>query len=836
MAAAGAAERSPFALIDTLEDAWSRRDTAAYFAAWRFASAETEASERLFAAELLGAEETQLRVERPGPLLETVKRLRVPARFFTVTEPRGSAQQSLLTFERSADGWSVVNREPSAEVEGLLHLSLDPSGFVADGLTIKLPDLDIRLEEGTLFTAPPAVGPTVLVFSGTGVVEFHPTPPTEQEQLRQYSGKPRLTAKVRSFFMRLHPANLYGLIPQERLAPDPRSSQRYASAKSVYDKHVSQLFILDTPLPRSPWWLTPALGDVALVFEGRKGPLTYAIDSSNPEDVSLFDRPKRRQVCLYARDGKPVSYNEDDLRVADALHHDLDVRFDPSRGILAARDRLRIKLTAPTSSLRLRLDDALTVESVRSPDYGGLLFFRVRDQDNVMVSLGVLGSRAGEITLDVRYSGRILPGLIEDDVIQAGPGRVQVVEEMPLEDVQIFTNRIAWYPQVSIDDFATATMRFDLPAGYTAVSGGARAAARVESERSIVEYSLSRPGKYFSVAFGRFVPLPATRRGSVELSAFVVPRLKSAAPRRLEQATEIVAFYESLFGPCPYDGITLALVEGRVPGGHSPPGMVLLAERPVVVRRPLRDDPANFIEVPGFFLAHEIAHQWWGHGVAGENYHERWISEGFAQYAAAVWARHALGERAFRDVMEHMARWALKENAHGPVSLGYRLGHVLGDPQIFRAIVYNKAACVLHMLRGVAGDEAFFGALTGLQQQHRFQKIGTDDVRQALEATSGKQLGPYFDAWIASTTVPVLQVQYRAEAAETGSRTVVAVEATGVPGPLALAWTVIGPKGEETRNVTLQGPGGTWTFDAPSKGQRVELRPDSVPFARVLKR
>ena len=48
----------------------------------------------------------------------------------------------------------------------------------------------------------------------------------------------------------------------------------------------------------------------------------------------------------------------------------------------------------------------------------------------------------------------------------------------------------------------------------------------------------------------------------------------------------------------------------------------------------------------------------------------------------------------------------------GLITLGYRLGHVKNESRVFRALVYNKGAAVLHMLRRLIGDEAF---MTGLR-------------------------------------------------------------------------------------------------------------------------
>ena len=56
-------------------------------------------------------------------------------------------------------------------------------------------------------------------------------------------------------------------------------------------------------------------------------------------------------------------------------------------------------------------------------------------------------------------------------------------------------------------------------------------------------------------------------------------------------------------------------------------------------------------------------------------------------------------------------RWAMDQSDQGAVYLGYRLGHIKGDSRVFRAMVYNKGAAVLHMLRRLVGDDAFFRGL-----------------------------------------------------------------------------------------------------------------------------
>jgi aminopeptidase N len=309
--------------------------------------------------------------------------------------------------------------------------------------------------------------------------------------------------------------------------------------------------------------------------------------------------------------------------------------------------------------------------------------------------------------------------------------------------------------------------------------------------------------------------------------------VRPTAAARISEALDIMRFYASEFGPPPYPTLNLALVESRIPGGHSPPGMIVVSVRSALLRGGLRDDPASFPDVPDFFIAHELAHQWWGHGVAGQNYHERWISEAFAQYAAALWVRHRRGEDAFRDMLARMGRWAIRYADKGPIYLGHRLGHIEGDPQIYRAVVYDKGAYVLHMLRQIVGEPAFRAAGMALQKENRFQKIGTDDVRAALEAASRLDLGPYFQEWVYGTSVPELRLATRSRPEAGGYRTEVTIVGSGLPGPMPLELAVSHPAGKEVRTVHMGTTGGSWTVDTPGLPRRVEVNAGRGLLVRV---
>ncbi len=253
------------------------------------------------------------------------------------------------------------------------------------------------------------------------------------------------------------------------------------------------------------------------------------------------------------------------------------------------------------------------------------------------------------------------------------------------------------------------------------------------------------------------------------------PRQTSHAAPLSGRASDILQYYTSVLGDCPYPSFTLALIENDLPGGHSPAYFAALNQPLPTAGLSWRSDPAAFVNYPEFFLAHEAAHQWWGQAVGWKNFHEQWLSEGFAQYFAALYAQHHRGDELFAGIIRQFRRWALDRSDQGPIYLGYRLGHVKNDGRIFRALVYNKGAAVLHMLRRMVGDEVFFRGLRTYYAKWRFQKAGTDDLRRTFEAESNRSLERFFERWIYESRIPQIFYTYRVE----GSDVVVRFEQPG---------------------------------------------------------
>jgi aminopeptidase N len=148
-------------------------------------------------------------------------------------------------------------------------------------------------------------------------------------------------------------------------------------------------------------------------------------------------------------------------------------------------------------------------------------------------------------------------------------------------------------------------------------------------------------------------------------------------------------------------------------------------------------------------------------------------------------------------------------------------------------VVYDKAAYVLHMLRGVVGDEAFFRGLVAYLQEHAYGKATTDDFRGALETASGMSLEAYVLAWVQGTGLPRLAYTYRAADEAGEHRLHLTIEATNLPGPVPVLVTVDLARGELTRVLQVGPEGARVQLVTPSRPRRVGLNADRALLARV---
>lgn len=689
--------------------------------------------------------------------------MRLLAEFLVDRGGAGQIATWQIGLENIGGSLRIASLRQVSSISGLHRLELDTSAaFAVHNFLFTATDFRLTMASGTAFLAKTSEGITGIVLRGRGEMRFEPADAIERHQLVRFARADAMKEPVEAAFVRISPWEYEARIAEGSLTPIVAMNAEVKRATAIFNQWAGRSYnIALGDLSSERWTLLPAPGDaLADMLTRRFKWLTYSRAMSQQEDVMLFDRDNHKNISLYASPSKIATrgrfYSEDDDRVFDVEHYELNVRFNPERNLINGTATMRIRLLHhDTDTITLKLAEPLDVTSLTSPAYGRLLHLRIVGQDSLIISFPEPQPVGKTLTLSLTYAGRLPP----QSLSREGPDAVEVGQPssddpMAPEPNYAYSNNSFWYPQSTVTDYATARMRVVVPAEFQAVSSGRLLEDTVTGADRVAAFTADTPARYLSTIISRLVPLPQSRitlpsGQTMLIDARSNPRKLGGTKTLSSRAAEIMKFYVSIMGEAPYPSFTLLSLEADVPGGHSPAYLAVVDEPMPSTTLSWRNDPIAFDDTfPNFYLAHEVAHQWWGQAVGVKNYHEQWISEGLAQYFAYLYAGADRGPAVQSSIFERMRRSVQRYGNSGPISLGYRLGHAVGNGANVRAIVYNKSVIVLDMLRELIGDEAFTAGLRRFYQERKFQKAGTDDLRRAFEIEAKQPLGRFFDDWV----------------------------------------------------------------------------------------
>lgn len=231
------------------------------------------------------------------------------------------------------------------------------------------------------------------------------------------------------------------------------------------------------------------------------------------------------------------------------------------------------------------------------------------------------------------------------------------------------------------------------------------------------------------------------------------------AARGFASAGSTVDLFSQLVAPFPYPKLALIVGATRF-GGMENSGAIVFSQN-------LFSNFATAPKVAGFnapesvidVVAHETAHQWFGDSVTESTWADLWLSEGFATYFAGLYRERTQGQASFRSFLDDAATayFNFEKTNRTPI----HDTDTMNLMDLLNPNNYQKGAWVLHMLRGVVGDGAFFAGIRNYYGKHKSGVATTDDLRVELERSSGRDLRNFFTRWIYGSGHPVYDVTWR---------------------------------------------------------------------------
>lgn len=418
----------------------------------------------------------------------------------------------------------------------------------------------------------------------------------------------------------------------------------------------------------------------------------------------------------------------------DVLDYEFALEL-PDTGVMLRTDAM-ITLRRAASVARLELD-LVKAMTVRSVAVNGRTVSATHDGDRISIPLDGTGD---SVRVRVVYDGPVSDGLI---VRKDAKGRWSWFGDN-------WPNRGRnWLASVDHpSDKATVTWKVLTPVGRTVVANGTLVSSRTTgagaNRRVEWLWRESRPIATYLMVIGAGaiekvdIKEPDCHYGDegqcVRQQVYVMPENKRWLPGTFATAGPIVSLFERLVAPFPYE--KLAHVESSTRFGGMENASAIFYDGKLFPEGRVGDG----------LIAHETAHQWFGDAVTEREWGHLWLSEGFATYFAALWTQHIRGDAAYRAEMANIRK------------------QVLGDPVVaVRPVIdtaqrdylkllntnsYQKGGYVLYMLHELLGDTAFFGGIRSYYAKHRHGTALSDDLRVALEESSGKSLRTYFDQWL----------------------------------------------------------------------------------------
>lgn len=713
---------------------------------------------------------------------------------------------------------------------------------ISGKVTLKRDAATFTLTGGRLVFAAPVAGRILAAqFEGDGTFEI--TPPTyiHKYQLARFSGKANLTDTFHKavFFFTDDTIEEFKKALQINAGQGNADKTDIASRQRHYSKHYNSW--IDNRRQGNPVMRNLAARMLADLtdktskgffladFKGKEfGDLLFHI-SWNRDSLLLPDSSRGEEVILLHVN--PGDYYEwmsgfhlasgyaesDHTDYSRTLVHcpsmSIDLNIADSDRVLAVVDMEYTIEDAAARVLPFNLNGVLRINSITGSSGNAIQYIQEdRDLDSDPWLILPEPSSPGE-------TGRLEISYREDST---GDSRIVYREGSGLYYV---TSRASWFPSFNLyRDRTVFRLKARSPESYKFVASGSLVSSKKEKKALVTEWESEIPMGVFGFNYGKFVEAShsspsltvtaysgkfvpselkeiealmsvaelAGQGNEVRQLGIVTGGFNTAANVKYAAGISFQAFslFEFLYGPLPFKSISVT--EQPVRGyGQSWPNLIFLPYD-FLLDATTRNSLGlqNMGEQREFYTTvavHEMAHQWWGHLVGWNTYHDQWLSEGMAEFSSSMYLRQ-FDSGKLNSFWGLKQRWLLSKNPYGyrPVDAGPLWMNTQLDTYNAGSsrLIYDKGAYVIEMLRAMMynsnrknPDARFIIMMRDFAETYTGRNPSTDDFRKIVEKHMGEPMGWYFDQWVYGTAVPSIKFSYRMSDAGNG-QTNVEVSAT----------------------------------------------------------
>ena len=482
-------------------------------------------------------------------------------------------------------------------------------------------------------------------------------------------------------------------------------------------------------------------------------------------------------------------------------HYAINAEVQPATQSLIATAEVRFTPLDQASSVSFELNNALSVSHVVDDKGHPINASRNQQDFTERLSFDQPLPKGQPVTLTFSYDGH-LSGNEDSPVYGIKFAAIH-------SDYAFLMYPARWFPinGYTTDRFA-ADLRITVPSGYKVLGSGIDT-HQDAGDKVAYTFHFEHPSFPGSIAVLREAGTPVSAEG-VTTTLYFRGDEKEMARQYGEQIGPMVSYFTGVFGLPPYANLAVVETESGAPNGYAAPGLLFLSPRAIGK------------QVAAKLLANQISRQWWEDLVSPTTRNHLWLTNGLASYAEILWTEHTAGPGAVESQFRDDTVEALTVD-NVPVIQAARMEDY--SPELW-ALTGSKGAAVLHMLRFVIGDQAFFQTLKDFAARYSWKSASTEDFRKVAEDASKQDLGYYFIEWIESSGAPEFKLEYTIFRTQKGFRVMgkVAQDLDTFRMPVDLKIETEG--NPEEKRVEVVGTSSEFSVDTFGKPKNVIIDPD----------
>jgi len=307
---------------------------------------------------------------------------------------------------------------------------------------------------------------------------------------------------------------------------------------------------------------------------------------------------------------------------------------------------------------------------------------------------------------------------------------------------------------------APFTFRIVAPANWVVVSNAPVAASPVDGAAGTWEFEpTGRLSPYVTaIVAGEYASVHDTN-GDIPLGLYIRESLRDHldAEELFTLTRQGFDWFNANFGIAyPFGKYDQLFVPEFSAGAMENPGCVTFSES-YVFRGPVT---ANQRERRAETILHEMAHMWFGDLVTMRWWDDLWLNESFASFGATLSQVEATEYRnGWVTFLDEMKAWAKRQDqlpSTHPIAAD--MVDIESVHQNFDGITYAKGASVLRQLVAWVGQDDFLAGVRAYFAAHAWGNAELADFLAALEASSGRDLAGWRDAWLTTTGINTMHL------------------------------------------------------------------------------